>query len=67
MSEDAGNEPRTVATLARAVEFVIFGRFFITKIGSPDIAKIIRLKKHTKLVAKMVQATVFGEFGKFLH
>jgi hypothetical protein len=40
-SEDAGNEPRTVVTSALAVRFVIFGGFFITKIGSPDISKII--------------------------
>jgi hypothetical protein len=39
--EDAGNEPRTVVTLARAVRFVIFGGFFITKLGSPDFSKII--------------------------
>jgi hypothetical protein len=39
--EDAGNEPRTVVTSALAVRFVIFGGFFITKIGSPDISKII--------------------------
>ncbi len=66
VSEDAGNEPRTIVTSTLAVRFVIFGGFFITKIGSPDISKIIN-KAHTKLVAKMVQATVFGEFCKFLH
>jgi hypothetical protein len=41
VSEDAGNEPRTVVTSALAVRFVIFGGFFITKTGSPDVSKII--------------------------
>ncbi len=37
---------RTVVTSALAVRLVIFGGFFITKIGSPDISKVIITKAH---------------------